>query len=52
MPPTGAGPFRVTVPLVDVPPMTDVGDTDSEEGIGGETVILAFSEAKASVAVN
>jgi hypothetical protein len=37
-PPLGAGPFRVTVPVEGVPPVTLVRLRASEEGIGGITV--------------
>jgi hypothetical protein len=37
-PPLGAGPFRVTVPVEELPPVTVVGLRLSEERIGGITV--------------
>lgn len=37
-PPAGAGPFRFTVPLEEVPPVTLVGFTASDETKGGITV--------------
>ena len=52
IPPLGAGPFNVTVPLEDVPPVMDAGDTDSAEGVGGVMVILAVRGTKARVAVS
>ena len=39
-PPTGAGPLRVTVPVEEFPPLTDVGDSVREERLGGLTVIV------------
>jgi len=38
VPPYGAGPFSVTVPVDDDPPTTDVGDSDKLVGTGGRTV--------------
>ena len=37
-PPAGAGPFRVTVPVAELPPVTLAGLRLSEEAIGGTTV--------------
>jgi hypothetical protein len=37
-PPAGAGPFRETVPLEALPPVTLVGLRPSEETTGGNTV--------------
>jgi hypothetical protein len=37
-PPLGAGPFRVTVPVDGLPPVTVVGLRPSEDTIGGTTV--------------
>lgn len=45
-PPVGAGALRVTVPVDDVPPMTDVGLTVSLVGAGGLTVRVAVSETE------
>ena len=39
-PPIGAGPLRVTVPVEELPPLTDVGDKASVERFGGFTVIV------------
>lgn len=52
IPPFGAGPFNVTVPFEDVPPVTDAGDSDSDDGVGGVMVILAVRGTRASVAVS
>jgi hypothetical protein len=41
IPPTGAALVRVTVPVADVPPITVVGLTDTEEREGGVTVKVA-----------
>jgi len=41
-PPDGAGPFRVTVPVDRVPPLTLVGLTLSVLREGGNTVSTAF----------
>jgi hypothetical protein len=38
----GAGPFNFTVPVAEVPPMTDVGLTMTELRVGALTVKLAF----------
>ena len=37
-PPAGAGPFKVTVPVEEEPPGTDVGLSVSEERTGGRMV--------------
>jgi len=37
-PPAGAGPVRVTVPVEDEPPVTDVGFKLRENGVGALTV--------------
>jgi len=44
-PPLGAGPFRVTVPVEELPPVTDVGLSASEERTGGITVSEAVCTA-------
>ena len=38
MPPVGAGPVRVTVPVEELPPTTDVGFMLTAESAGGLTV--------------
>jgi len=38
IPPAGAGPFNVTVPVDVTPPATGLGAKVSEEGVGGLTV--------------
>jgi hypothetical protein len=40
-PSLGAGPFSVTVPVEELPPVTLAGFSVSEEGIGGITVSTA-----------
>jgi hypothetical protein len=40
-PPTGAGPFRVTVPVEEFPPITEVGLTLMALRVGAVTVKLA-----------
>jgi hypothetical protein len=40
-PPVGAGPFSVTVPVDDVPPVTLAGVRPIEVGTGGRTVSAA-----------
>ena len=37
-PPAGAGPFRVTVPVAELPPVTLAGLTFSAETLGGSTL--------------
>jgi hypothetical protein len=46
-PPTGAGPFRVTVPTDPIPPFTDVGVSDTLTGLGASTriVVIALCDA-------
>jgi len=44
-PPLGAGPFRVTVPVEEFPPVTVVGLRRSEERTAGLTVSEAVREA-------
>jgi len=46
IPPAGAGPFRVTVPVEEVPPVTDVGDRVTDDGVGGLTVSVAEAVPK------
>ena len=41
-PPVGAGPFNVTVPVVEVPPTTDVGFKLTELVAGAVTVKFAL----------
>jgi len=43
MPPVGAGPVRVTVPVDGLPPTTDVGFTLTAESAGGLTVSVAVA---------
>jgi len=50
MPPVGAGPFRVTVPVDGVPPVTTTGDTESVETAGGLIVIVAVTVVPPAVA--
>jgi hypothetical protein len=40
-PPTGAGPFRFTVPVDEPPPRTDVGLNDTELSVAAVTVKVA-----------
>jgi len=44
-PPLGAGPFRVTVPVEEAPPVTEVGLTLTELGAGAFTVSPAVCVA-------
>jgi len=48
--PVGAGPFKVTVPVDDIPPATVVGFKLSEFSAGGETVRIAVNVAELNVA--
>jgi hypothetical protein len=41
-PPTGAGPFSITVPVEELPPSTDEGLRLTEMSAGAVTVKLAF----------
>jgi hypothetical protein len=41
MPPVGAGPFRLTVPVDDVPPMTEAGERETPVSAGGVMVKVA-----------
>jgi hypothetical protein len=43
-PPVGAGPLRVTVPVDDVPPTTDVGETETAERLDAVIVRVPFAE--------
>jgi hypothetical protein len=40
-PPLGAGPFKVTVPVEEVPPITEVGLRVTELSVAAETVKVA-----------
>ncbi len=40
-PPVGAGPVRVTVPVDEVPPVTDVGLSVTESSVGALMMIVA-----------
>jgi len=40
IPPAGAAPLKVTVPVDGFPPTTDVGDLEREERLGALTVRL------------
>lgn len=40
-PPTGAGPFKLTVPVVDPPPITDDDASVTSEAVSGPTVNVA-----------
>jgi hypothetical protein len=40
-PPAGAGPFKVTIPVDEVPPRTEVGLTDIELSVAAVTVKIA-----------
>jgi len=51
VPPVGAGPFSVTVPVEDVPPRTEVGFTVRPAGTGAVTLSVAIAELPPSVAV-
>ena len=42
IPPVGAGPLSVTVPVDPVPLVTLVGETETPESAGGETVKVAY----------
>jgi len=44
MPPVGAGPVRVTVPVDGLPPTTEVGFTLTAESAGGFTVSVAVTD--------
>ena len=48
MPPVGAGPFNVTVPVEDAPPRTVAGDTVTPVSSGGVTVKVALAVLPAS----
>ena len=50
-PPVGAGPLRVTVPVEDDPPATEVGDKLSDVTAAGFTVSVALTETPVSVPV-
>lgn len=42
MPPVGAGPLSVTVPVDGLPPTTLVGFTATEDNVAGVTIRVAF----------
>jgi hypothetical protein len=42
-PPTGAGPFTVTVPVTPIPPFTDVDVSETLIGLGASTRIVAIA---------
>ena len=44
-PPVGAGPLRVTVPVEDIPPTTEVGDTAMDVRDAALTVKTALTDA-------
>jgi hypothetical protein len=45
VPPAGAGPLRVTVPVDDVPPTTEVGDTEKLSTVGTTTGLTVSVDA-------
>jgi hypothetical protein len=49
IPPEGAIPLRVTVPVEEAPPVSEVGDTESPETVGGFTVSVALRVAPFNV---
>src|SRR5580692_3770244 len=51
MPPEGAGPFKVTVPVDDIPPGTEIGLTVTLFTPGGVIVSGAFEKLPFKVAV-
>jgi hypothetical protein len=50
-PPVGAAPLRVTVPVLEVPPTTDVGETAKADRVGAATVSVPWAVDGPSVAV-
>jgi len=50
-PPSGAGPERVTIPVVDAPPPMVAGSRETEASVGGVTVRVAVPDALPIVAV-
>jgi hypothetical protein len=38
-PPAGAGPLKLTIPVAEVPPRTQLGETASEESVAGKVVV-------------
>lgn len=38
-PPVGAGPLMVAVPITEVPPWTEVGDTEIDESVGASPIV-------------
>jgi hypothetical protein len=51
IPPVGAVPLRVTVPVAEVPPVTDVGETVNVDNDGGVTVSVVVTDAEPMEAV-
>ncbi len=51
MPPVGAAPLRLTVPVAEMPPKTEVGVIETLDGTGGTTVRFAVVEAEPTAAV-
>ena len=51
MPPEGAAPLSVTVPVELVPPRTDVGETERETRDGGLTVNVAVLDVPLRIPV-
>ena len=51
IPPVPAGPLKVTVPVEEVPPVTDVGFKEMETSVAGVMVSFADCEVLPSVAV-
>lgn len=52
IPPLGAGPVKLIVPTLDLPPFTDEGLTDSDLIEGGAIVSVADFEVVPSLAVS
>jgi len=51
MPPAGAGPVKVAVPIAEVPPVTAAGLTLTEESVGGTMVSDAVAVSSPIAAV-
>jgi len=51
IPPVGAIPFRVTVPVADVPPTTEFGETVTPVSVGGAMARVAVFDVPLAVAV-